>query len=230
MNFFRTIKSSIYHPEFYQSELLNQPISFSFKYFFNLIIVLSLILTIILSIDLVPKINLFFQNLGQNILKYYPQDLVITISKGEAKTNMPTPYFLVWPKEIEVPPDQISNLLVIDTQNDFAIEKFKEYKAAILLTKNNLIYLKDNQIIVEDLKNVPDIVIDYKFVSMLVEKMDVFKKFIVPIIIFGLFFGFIFVYSAKLLYLLIGALIIMLILKILKFDINYKKSYQIGLQ
>lgn len=222
------IKSSIYSPSFYQKELLNLNFSYSLGYFFIFISIISIILTIILAVDFMPKFISFFNSVGVNVLKYYPQELEIRIEKGEAKTNVLTPYFLEFPQELAKGVEKkFENLLVIDLTSDFSIEKFKDYKTAILLTKKNIIYDKDGQIIIEDLSRFPDMVINKEIIKNLVE--DIIKKALAPFLIFGIFFILFLAYTFKLFYLLIGSLLIMLILKILKYNFNYKKCYQVGL-
>lgn len=230
MNILLKIKSSIYSPIFYQKDLLNLNPSYSFKYFFALVSIVSVILTIILAIDFIPKTILFFDSLAVNILDYYPQELEIRIKNGEAETNVLTPYFLSFPSKLsQKPGEKFENLLVIDLVNNFTIEKFKEYKTVILLTKKNIVYYKDDQIVIEDLRQFPNFIINKEIVDNFVGKIDLIKKILIPFVIFAIFFVLLLVYTFKLAYLLIGAFLIMLVLKILKYNFSYKKCYQVGL-
>lgn len=230
MDIFSKIKSSIYSPLFYQKELLNLNFSYSLKYFFSFISIISVILTIILAVDFIPKFISFFNSVGVNVLKYYPQELEIRIEKGEAKTNVLTPYFLDFPPELAKGAEKkFENLLVIDLTSNFSIENFKDYKTLILLIKKNIIYDKDGQIIIEDLSRFPDVVINKEIIKNLVNKIDVIKKALVPFLVFGIFFVLFLVYTFNLFYLVVGSLFIMLILKVLKYNFNYKKCYQVAL-
>lgn len=228
MNFYFQIKNSIYSPIFYQKDLIDLNFYDSLKYFFKLIILISIILVIVLSIDFIPKIIFFLNNLTINISKYYPDELEINIKNGETITNVPTPYFLIFPEELNYENKKFDNFLVIDTINNFSIEKFKEYNTLILLAKKNIVYDNDGKIVVEDLSRFPDAVINKKIINDFSNKI-IIKKIFVPLIILLFFIFTLIFYIFKLFYLLFGALLIILILKILKYKINYKKSYQIGL-
>lgn len=224
----KQIKSSIYSPEFYQ-DILSFKFSYSLKYFLILVVLISVISTIIFAYGLVPKIYSFFETFRANILKYYPSELIMYFENGKLRVNVPTPYFLPWPKEVELAPPDIENFFVIDIENQFSLEKFKEYKTAILFTQKNLAYLKDGRIVIDEFNPSLNLVIDHKLVSSLANKIDVLKNFIVPIAIFGLFFVFFILNLFKLIYLFLAALIIMLVLRILKIKLEYSKCYQIGL-
>ena len=102
MQFARTIGQSIYGPDFYRS-LFAQPLSFSLKYFFSLVLVLAVVHTATLSYTFIPLLNSFLKNLDSKILAYYPDSLEITIEKGEASSNAEEPYFLPWPEELTFP-------------------------------------------------------------------------------------------------------------------------------
>ena len=51
-------KKSIYSPEFYKG-LPSEPFSFSLKYFLKLSTILALVVTIIVSFELIPRLNFF---------------------------------------------------------------------------------------------------------------------------------------------------------------------------
>lgn len=227
-DFLKQIKLNIYSPKFYK-EILSYKISYSLKYFFVLITILSLIVTIIFSFKLIPEINYFLKSFTFGILNYYPKDLVINISQGKIETNVQTPYFISWPKEFEKPFLDINNFLVIDTDNQFSLEKFKEYKTLILLTRRNIIYLANNEIIIKEINPSINLVIDQNLISLLVSKINFFKKFLGPIVAIFIFLGFLIIHTLKLIYLFIPALFIMIILNVFKIKLNYLKCYQIGI-
>ena len=82
MELFNNIKNSIYSPKFYQ-DLLAKPFSFSVRYFVLLALIVSLIGTINFSFTVFPAIKLFVDDLGPKIINYYPNDLQLTINKGQ---------------------------------------------------------------------------------------------------------------------------------------------------
>ena len=86
MGFLSVLKKSVYGPDFYKS-LKDQPFSFSLKYFYSLVLVLSVIMCVIFSYIFLPKANLFFFNTKENFIKEFPDSLVINIEKGRVLTN-----------------------------------------------------------------------------------------------------------------------------------------------
>jgi hypothetical protein len=100
----------------------------------------------------------------ENILYFYPEELVVTIQDGKASTNVPEPYFIkfndVIPTEnwnssfkegfeegVAMDADanlEEFNLLVIDTKTPFSAEQFKDYHALVWLTEDAVYTLSEN--------------------------------------------------------------------------------------
>jgi hypothetical protein len=240
MAFLRTIRNSIYNPAFY-SELLSKPLSFSFKYFYTLVAILSLGLAVIVGIKAIPTIRLFSAEVVGKVVNYYPEELVITIAHGKASTNVAEPYFLKLPDDFEsktsaqgvsTSPDiaKYDNFLVIDTASPLSIERFKEHKTIVLLSGSDaMIADRRGNIRIHNLKNVPDVKIDRAWVSNMAGKIGSLLKVAMPVVVVGAFAVGVVGFSFKLLYLLLAALLIWLILKIKKVPAGYSKAYQIGL-
>ncbi|MCX7589846.1 MAG: DUF1189 domain-containing protein [Patescibacteria group bacterium] len=233
MTFIQNIKSSIYNPYFYQIELKNINFNYSFKYFLKLIFLISFILTIIFSYEVLPKFNSELKNIiiNLNFFNFYPKDLIIQISNGELKINQPTPYFIKLP---DVPNQEqqldLNYLLVIDSDNEVSLEKFKNYKTLVLLTKRQMAYYDNSQkIIIQNYDFVKSFVINYEIINSFKKIVNILLKLAIPFIVIVLFIGFLLFNFFKVVYLLFFSFIILLILKILKYQVNYKKAYQIGL-
>lgn len=225
MEFFNNIKNSIYSPKFYQ-ELFSKPFSYSFKYFVLFALLVSLVLTVILSFTAIPPLKEFVENIGPEIMQYYPQELQITVKSGLVSTNVQEPYFIRSPQEFNK--DGIENLLVIDTKNDFSLEGFNSYKTAVLLTKNSIVYYKDSAINIQPIDTNINFYLDKNKISGFYEKIRPFLNFIYPAFILIVFAGYLFSFLFKMAYLLLGALVIEVAGKIKKVKIGYKKSYQFG--
>ncbi|MDI6734083.1 MAG: DUF1189 family protein [Patescibacteria group bacterium] len=234
MTILNNIKQSIFSPKFYQG-LTQKPFSFSIKYFYSLVLILAFILTIIISINLVPGLSLLFNNLSTAAVKSFPDNLIITIKAGKASTNVLEPFFVKMPndfkaenqknKEVSSP----ENFLVIDTKTSFSIDRFKEYKTLFWLTGDSIVGYDDGGIRIMSLEQIPDVVVDKPIFVSFVDKIKPIMKIIPPLAVLGIFAFLIAGFSFKLVHLLILALIILLIAKIKGVVSSYKNSYRIGI-
>ena len=231
MGLIRLVQESIYSPIFYNG-LLVKPLSFSFKYFYSFALVLSIVLAAVISYALIPPASSFFQTVGPKILAYYPDELVITVSGGKASTNVEEPHFFPWPSELREADGTapFENLLVINTIVPFSLEQFRSYRTAALLTQDSFIYAGDKgEIRIQPLAGVPDGKLDKRFVATVTERIAPFSKFVAPIIVIGAFLAGLALFSFELAYLLFGALLIWLLLRVKKVRVQYWKAYQIGM-
>ncbi len=234
MNFLKKVKSSIYDPEFYSS-LANKSLGSSIKYFFGLILVVSLISVLVMSIVFVPKVKDFVVSFGNEVVSNYPQNLEVKIDGGVVSTNVAEPYFVKIPDSIkgDVQNSELAgyeNLVVIDTKSDFNLDRFDSYKTMSLLTKDLFVYRDDRgKITIQQLEGLTNIKINQSVVEYWVNKIKPFVNalpYVLPVLGFIALFIF---HIFKLLYLLIPALIIYFISKLRKMDLTYKKSYQVAL-
>jgi hypothetical protein len=176
-------------------------------------------------------------------LDYYPQELEITIKNGKVSTNVQEPYYIKIPTEwknnapdnLEIngqPTSQladIDNLLVIDTKNPFSLEKLYAYRTVALLTSDSVVYISDNKIEIQPLKNISDFRINKSQLVYLAGTIKPFTKFVYPVVCLGIFVGQALLLLFKFVYLLVAALLIWLVVAIKKINLGYKKSYQLGL-
>lgn len=222
----------MYNPAFYGGVIKKQPFSFSLQYFYSLVLALAFIVTLILSFTFVPAVVSFMNALGPNVVSRYPGDLVITLSRGEVSISKPEPYIFPMPAELKISQDskQKENLFVIDTKTPFTLDIFNSYHTYALITKNNFIFFDDKGgIRIESLASAPDITVDKASIQEKLALIRPYLKIIGPFLVVGLFFLFIIVASAYLVYLLFGALCIWLIAWFMGLHVGYKKSYQVGL-
>lgn len=236
MHFFKTIPRSIYDPAFYQ-ELVQKPFSFSLKYFYVLALLLSVVSTFLFSLSTLPVVRAFLNDIGPRFLASYPDYLTITIKNGQASSNAIEPYFFTVPTispGMSQEESSKTNLLVIDTKTSFSLQQFGQYDTFALLTREALaVSTRDSadrgDIRVYPLAKTPDIEITKSLLTLLVQKIQPFIRFVGPLLVIVVFLGFISLQSANLLYLLIFALLVWGIAKIKKLGVGYKKSYQIGI-
>jgi len=232
MEFFKNLANSFYKPDFY-SQVIKKPVSYSFKNFFLFALILGLILAAVCSFIYIPKIKIFLDNVGTQIVNIYPSELKIEIKNGVASANVQQPYFIKVPAFFNQGSDktkQLENLIVIDTNNEFSTEKFNEYKTAAVLNKSSITTL-DNQsgLKVLPLKDVKSFSLDKQMINSLFDKIKPLFKFVYPVFSVGAFIAIFLGISLHLVYLFFGALLIWIIAKINKVQIGYWKSYQVGM-
>jgi len=233
MKFFSDVKNSIYNPQYYQG-LISKPFSYSLKYFFVVIILLSALATVFFSFNVIPGIASGIVAVKSNILQYYPDNLEISIKGGKVSTNAQEPYIIKaaagndTQKEIS----SFKNVLVIDTKTDFSLSQFKNYKTYALLGREDFAYYeKDNEIKIISLAGMPDFTLNKDKILSFFSKVEPWLPLLYHPACILFFFGGIFLGMCLgyLIYLLLAALLIWLVAKIKKLGIGYKKSYQLGL-
>lgn len=243
MQFLNNVKSSIYNPAYY-AEILNKPFSYSLRYFLSLAALLSLIATIVFSFNNLPEMNKVISGIDANVLKYYPDNLEVTVKNGIVSTNVPEPYFIKTPAEFgsefkgsnnqstRTSPDlsKIENLVVIDTVSPLTIDLFKSYKTFALISRDSVAYYDNNAVKIQSLDQEVNGVVTKAKVSEVLAMVMPFIKILplalVPVVLIFSFIGFIF---GNMIYLIFGAFVIWVFAQITKKSWSYGKSYQIGL-
>ena len=177
--------------------------------------------------------------LGGKVGTYYPNDLVITIKDHKASINKPEPYVVSLPvdwanKTASTMPSEntkgdYDNVLVVDTKNEFSLDKYNSYKTFAWLTKDSVVITDNKGIRVMPLSNVTDLVLDKTKVNDFVTLGTSFFAKLVYLLPLALLLVVYLALIGKLVYLLFGALIIWIISKVKGWGLNYGKSYQIGL-
>lgn len=231
MNFIKKIGKSVYGPEYYQ-ELIGQPFSYSLKYFIGFAAIFIVLASFISSLVYFPKAETVLHEFAQKAKDSYPQELTVTIKGGSVSTNVTEPYFIKMPAghDNEQASAKYDNLLVIDTGSQASADSLKQYKTAVLLTKNFLVYQDDNgKVVSESLEKVPDMTINKAFIEGLIDKFSPYLKLLYPLMLVGMFFFYVMVVIFRMGYLLLGALLIWLVAEIKNVKIGYGKAYQLGL-
>jgi len=235
--FWYVLKNTFTSPSYYR-DILKAPFNFSLKFFYFYFLFFSLFITCFISAAFIP-LHSPLKKLPDTLTAAYPKELVITVRKGQASTNVNEPYAiplsqfksLFNEKDIQTENKKdLKNLLVIDTKKG-AIEDFNQYQTVALLTKNHISYIgRNSQIESQSLSELKDFSINKETVKNISSKVAVFIPFILPMLILLVFIGtLLFLPFAKLLYLVFGAFLIWITAKILSRPLSYKKSYQIGL-
>lgn len=236
MNFFRQLAAAVSSPDLYL-ERIRQPLGKSVRFFFKLVLLLTLISCIPAAISFFSSSANIGYKLNQtvhSVADQYPDELEVTIKDGKVTTNTEEPYFIKLPKNNQ-DGQQPQNLIVIDTKTPFSAEKLAEYDSVAWLAKDTLVVSggrssgRTSEIRALPLTNIKDLKINQKVVTEFIDKYSPWLKLVIPVfIIFGLLAIFLF-HLAKLLYLLFVALVIMLAVKLLGAKLNYSQSYRVAI-
>lgn len=235
MKIFKEIKSNIYDPEYYK-EIPNKPFGKSLKYLFKLSLLAglaSLIIIGFMSKDM-PKM---IRSEVVNMVNQYPEDLVVTFEDGFASTNKEEPFMIPIQesnKELVQSKDgtDYTNLLVIDTKNDFSLQKLKEYDTFALLTKENIIFSEGSggEIRIFPVSDMDDLEITKAWLlentSKVLKAMPIIIAVLAPIVYIMFVVSH---FSFTLLVNLFFALFIWVMSKVKNAGLTYKKSYQFGI-
>lgn len=200
---------------------------------------IAVIATIAFSFLILPKFNKFVNEGVPKILNYYPDNLEVTVKAGKVSTNVPEPYFIKLPAEFkdgnkgtgtQPAAKDIENLLVINTKTPITIDLFNNYKTAAVLGYDSFAYYDNGAMKIQPMDQTFNGVVNKtKFSEMLYKIMPYLKisSFVLlPVVFIFSFMGFALGY---LLYLIFGALFIWIMVKAMKKDLGYGKSYQLGL-
>lgn len=93
--FFRTLVQSVANPQYY-NDVLKAPTSFSWKYFF----VLNLLLSLLVLVNVLPPVyNFDHQEVITQVADIYPEELEMTFSPQGLEINQELPYVVPFPEE-----------------------------------------------------------------------------------------------------------------------------------
>lgn len=236
MKILKEIQSNIYNKAYYK-DIPNETFGKSVKYLMKLSLVAALIS---LAIFAVVSRNLpsIIRTEVTNLVNQYPEDLIINVTNGEVSTNQEEPYKIPMASDTKEfmsttsADGEYTNVLVIDTKNEFSLGKLKEYATFSMLTKGEIVVrdMDTGEIRIFPLTDVESLEISKPWLlentSKVLKAMPIILIVIIPFvyIAFWMFF-FIGTMIANLFF----ALLIWIISNIKKLGLTYKKSYQIGL-
>ncbi len=238
MKFIQVFKQSFYSPQFYR-ELKHKNFWFSLRYFYSLVLILAFVSAVATSIFVLPMVKTLMQK-AEPFLRSYPSELTVTIQDGRASTNVEEPYFVEMPRGLcnlssEMKEDdfcKLANVVAIDTKTPFSLSKMEEYRTLAWLTSDSMVVKQGAETRVTALKDVPNTVINKQFMDGLADKTDKMVKratpVVLPITAILIFLAYI-ISLSKLVFLLFGALIVLLIARVKKVEMTYGYAYRIGL-
>ena len=229
---FETFKKSLHNPEFYRA-VSGASLGEALRYYVKVVFILAVIATVAFSIILVPRGVRFIRDVAPSLVRdYYPADMVVTIEKGHASTNIVEP-FIVISKGVThdvLREDGLDNLFVIDTGHDFNVKMFEDHKTLVLLTKTEVVTQnRKGNITIQSLRSTPDMVIDQAKLLVFVEKIRAGLPYFVPVgivvTLVSLFFG----YMIYLIPLFLFALIPFLLVRVRRVPLTYGGAYKMSM-
>ena len=229
MGLLKLIRDSVYSPAFYR-ELFGKRFSFSLKYFYSLVVVVALVLTIVFSIEFIPQLHAMLGKFVGSSVELIPPDVTVRIDRGVVSVNQPEPYVVPVPSDLkEYFDESITSLLVIDTSRPFDVEQFKSYHAYMWVLKDSFALGSKDDVRVRSFTDATDVVLNKEIVASFAEKLKSLFKWIPAIAVFGIFIWALFMFSFVLAYLLVGAIFVWGVARLRGVRLGYGASYRVGL-
>jgi len=250
------IRQSIYGPRFYAHVATQLPLKESIRYFYSLVLILSVVLSLVLGAALIPTLQFYMTSVLGSAVSGFPSDLTLHLQNGLATTDEVKVYTI--PMTDDLKPmfsdsthPAPANLLVVDTDGllgatssviatspatstSLAVpasieDRFKATSTVFLLTRDSLITDKDGTIATQSLSGAPNLTITKASAESFAGKAARLARWTAPIVIFGLFIAFMALYSLILAFLFLGALVVLIIARIKKIQLSYAASYRVAL-
>lgn len=232
--FFKTFWKSISSPSYYK-ELISTDFSFTLKYLFSLLFLISLVGGIIFSARVIyylPEIPDFIAQVKSTIKIFYPPELVVIITDGKVETNVNEPYFIDFPVGFGGAEE---HFMAIDTKSDF--ESFEKYNTAVLITRDTIYYLDDPGYKVVPINQQTNYTFNKdvydQFINRILPYLDHLSTAAYVLIISSLliwpFLGAGFALAGRMIYLLFASVILWIIAKVARKDLTYGKVFQLSM-
>jgi hypothetical protein len=227
------VKKSLRSPQFY-ANLAKEPLSFSINYFYSLVLLLSLTLSIVLSLVLVPGIQLFVKQ-ATSVANALPDNFHVTITNGVATSSVPSPYFVPLPDELksvlnDAGKSNLDNFLVVDTSSTFSNDKFASYKTLLWLTKDKIVGAENTDSLSEtNLTTFPNADFTKSLLQSYAAKGERFLRWLPAVMLLGIFFLSMIVLSFLLLYYFLGAIFVIIVARIKRVPMKYVEAYKVAI-
>ncbi len=233
MEFFRTIRKSVYDRAFYVTAK-TENFAVALKYYSLFIVCMAILVSIPLAVSFGAWSSQVKTtgDIRTKALAIYPDELVLTFQDGQMTSNVKEPYAIPMPKEFNI--KELKNIIVINTNGSITPDDFNKYDTSAILGKDAVwIYDREkDKIEIQQFSkfNKGTFVLNKQKVTGWVDSTLSIGKVVVtalfvflPFILFALFwFGY-------LTYLLFGAIIIWIVAKLRKTDLSYGQAYKLGL-
>ena len=227
------IQKSIWSPEYYD-ELLTRKAGFSWKYYWSVAMLIAVVMTIVTSLPLLPKLNSSLRAFPSSFLSYYPDQLEITVEKGHVRSNTDEPYFLPLPVPLLSSfgsTSGVSFLTVIDTKTPVTMEQFISYHSLFWVSEHSVAYMDQQGSGMRVTTLTPDMSFSVTEQTLrgLIARVEPFFHFLPPLLVVVIFLVLMIRFIVNLVYLLVASLFIFLIGLSLRRKWSYGTSYRIAL-
>ncbi|HSX38999.1 MAG TPA: DUF1189 family protein [Candidatus Saccharimonadales bacterium] len=227
--FSNSLLKSLTSPSYY-SDVIKAPFSFSVKYFVALAILSSIILTLITTFQVAPKMRNDINNFLKQVVAQYPANLVLTMKSAKLSINQTTPYIVPFPKDLQQDKQtkQFKNLLVIAPNG--TVGDLDKYKTMILVNSSNvLVKNQEEKLETYSLKQFPDGSFSKATLLQYLQKLQPMITLVVVVVSVAIFL-FILLYNLvfRSIYLVIPAFIFWGVAKARSFELTFKQAVQIA--
>lgn len=234
MKFLHTIKKSIYDVDFYNTAKMERN-GVAMKYYTLFIMLMVCITMIPLALNFRVSLHSYPQgidNIRSQIVDIYPDELVLNFKNGKVSSNVEEPYHIPIPGALNA--KNPKNLITINTRESITSTDFDRYDTAAILGHDAIwIYnSQENKIEIQkfDSFSKESIIINKQKATEWIDLiLNIGKKIIFLVIILLPFILFAFIWVKYIVYLLFGAIVILLIAKARKTNLTYGQAYKIGL-
>jgi hypothetical protein len=239
MKWIQNVVKSVYDPAYYR-DIVSGKETGSFAYFFILMVAFSILTAIPSYISFSSWISRpdGFSSFRDSITNLYPDGLVLQYGDGHVTSNVEEPYKIPMPGALggsssDANGKTAENLLVIDTTHTIVPEDFVKYDTAAILG-NTALWTNDPQKGIQvntfEKWNKDPFTFDKGLVTGFTDTVAGYLKpiLIVGVVLLPLFL----VFSLSigyLLYLLFGALLVLIVGKIRTVELSYGQSYHVAL-
>lgn len=236
MKILNTIKSSIYNPVFYSS-IKDSTTKSAFIYYTKLNLLVAIFIVFFISIIAIPSfLSVTKLSNIESFLSTFPKDFEIVIKDGSAFSNINESYDVPVPVNLFDKKsnfeNKFDNILTVDTNSEFSLDKFKNSQSMFYLSKDYLAFEDERgKINIESIKGLPDFVINQSIILTKLDKVLIYINILAIsiFVILGYFMIFVFLFVSNLIFISIMSLIIMLILKLKKLPALYGDIFKNGL-
>lgn len=227
--FFYIFKNSLLSIPYYK-DLVKENLKFSFKYFFTLTFLASVLITLYTLIPLIPEVKTLTSDAIEQILEIYPDDLIITAENATLTINQPEPYAIPLPEDLRSTLElDFENLVVFDSEG--TIDDLEMYNTIALVNDKNFIFREDTGgIRAEPLGQIPEGEFGEDDLREFVDGLSGLIAALPYLIGIVMFLSILFFYAVvNLLFVLITAVIVYVLGLILKLHLPFAKYYMIAL-
>lgn len=242
MNIFIQIKNSVYGKEYYKSTVLVESLRSSIKYLLKIVAIFALVMMIILVVS-APSMVKVVKGIVSSTITSLPDDFVLSVKEGAATLNQPMPFVIKLPEALKnldkekatLDSNKVNfdNLIVINTDESFYLDKFKEYSTFLLLTKSEFsVFSSNGEVKVTSLSNASKANIAITKPWLLEKQSQIYKAIpwvSVVVILFVYIMMFIFGFIANAVVCFLYALAVWFFYKKSGTDITYGRAYQVAI-